>query len=278
VNNRKLKLIWKGREQKPEKFLFLSPEERERFVESSWALRVNSNPQLRIEKVSIWVGTWNMGNAPPPEGTQSWLPERGKHDLIAIGVQECEYSPRKNLQNCEADWFGVVTSMHLLSFFFLVLVIVFVLFLVFPPSSSLFLLSLGHFGEEYYKVAALSLLSMRIIILAKKEHKYHITRVTKASKPTGIGGVIGNKGAVGVSFLLGDTKLCFVNSHMAAHAEKVDHRNNEWRDIIRGLGSLVGLLPSFSSSLSLPPFLLTLPPALLLPYTFSPLILFSDNG
>jgi hypothetical protein len=37
----------------------------------------------------------------------------------------------------------------------------------------------------------------------------------------GIANALGNKGAVGVSFFVGTTSLCFVNCHLAAGAEKV---------------------------------------------------------
>ena len=36
---------------------------------------------------------------------------------------------------------------------------------------------------------------------------------------------------MGVRFELYDTSLCFVNSHLAAHMEEVDRRNQDFRDI-----------------------------------------------
>jgi hypothetical protein len=46
--------------------------------------------------LSVFAGTWNVGNAPPDEELGSWLRESQilQADLIAIGAQECEYKTR----------------------------------------------------------------------------------------------------------------------------------------------------------------------------------------
>jgi hypothetical protein len=51
----------------------------------------------------------------------------------------------------------------------------------------------------------------------------------------GIANALGNKGAVGVSFFLGSTSLCFVNCHLTAGAEKWSRRNANYFDILSKL-------------------------------------------
>lgn len=52
---------------------------------------------------------------------------------------------------------------------------------------------------------------------------------------TGVANVATNKGGMAISFKYWDTELAFVNSHLAAHQDKVRSRNNMYRNIIRGV-------------------------------------------
>lgn len=52
---------------------------------------------------------------------------------------------------------------------------------------------------------------------------------------TGVAGVATNKGGVAIGVRVWDTDLCFINSHLAAHQDKLRARNNNYRDIVRGI-------------------------------------------
>lgn len=75
-------------------------------------------------KLRVFVGSWNVGtgsalrytrcgilcdsrtgNAPPPSSLEAWLPFEEDYDIIAIGAQECKYSPER-ASTCTEDWFG----------------------------------------------------------------------------------------------------------------------------------------------------------------------------
>lgn len=95
------------------------------------------------------------------------------------------------------------------------------------------------------QVATHTLWNMRIVVLAKPEHENRISHIFSDSVKTGIANtlgkhagpllpkpwsgkivhlydlfVTGNKGAVGVSFMLNGTSFGFVNSHLTSGSEK----------------------------------------------------------
>lgn len=39
----------------------------------------------------VWIGTWNVGNNPPPASLATWLSSTGRADIVAVGLQECAY-------------------------------------------------------------------------------------------------------------------------------------------------------------------------------------------
>ena len=43
----------------------------------------------RTEAISVFVGSWNMGDAVAPASLDGWLPRDAAHDIYAIATQEC---------------------------------------------------------------------------------------------------------------------------------------------------------------------------------------------
>ncbi len=110
-------------------------------------------------KLLIYTGSWNVGNAAPPDDISAWVPKSG-YDIYALGSQECAYEPRQGMTNAE-DWFYRITS---------------------------------TLGDEYVTVEALSLWQIRLIVLVKRELAPFVTQIQRDSVACGIANVLGNKG------------------------------------------------------------------------------------
>lgn len=160
----------------------------------------------RVE-LSVFVGSWNLGNAPPPVDLSSWLPKDQRCDIVAVGVQECQYQPRLGISSCNEDWTGSLET---------------------------------ALGSRYELVEQSSMWEIRIAVFARTEiaRSGAIRAVASGSIATGVGGVGGNKGGVAVSFAFHDTTLCFVTAHLAAHQEKIAERNSDCAAVLSGIGAL----------------------------------------
>ena len=65
------------------------------------------------------------------------------------------------------------------------------------------------------------------------------SEVVSAAVATGMGNTLGNKGGVGISFFVGNTKILIVNSHLAAHDKAVKQRNADYLKINNDLPPLL---------------------------------------
>eukprot|EP00911_Craspedida_sp_UC1_P001695 UC1_evm1s1287 len=142
-----------------------------------------------------------MGEEAAPPNLESWFACRGsgqtltarrEYDIYAIGAQESGGS--------ETEWRAEVKR-HLR-------------------------------GDDYYQVGYAKLLQMRLVVFARESLRARISHVQTSTVATGIANKVGNKGGVGVSFFVGGSSLCFINSHLAANAEKCRRRNQNFRDIL----------------------------------------------
>lgn len=90
-------------------------------------------------------------------------------------------------------------------------------------------------NSKYTIISQMSMLQINLCVVVRNEHRLSITRTDSAKVAKGIGGIIGNKGAVAISFCLEKSSLCFILSHFAARPERLEQRNNNFHEISKEL-------------------------------------------
>ncbi|NXP17086.1 SHP2A phosphatase, partial [Scytalopus superciliaris] len=176
------------------------------------------------DMISIFIGTWNMGSVPPPKSITSWFTSKGlgktldevtmaiPHDIYVFGTQENSLGDK--------EWVDFLRTV------------------------------LKDFTDvDYRPVAMQSLWNIKVVVLVKPEHENRISHVSTSSVKTGIANTLGNKGAVGISFMFNGTSFGFVNCHLTSGNEKTARRNQNYLDILRLLSLGDKQLSSFDISL-----------------------------
>eukprot|EP00038_Savillea_parva_P013131 m.7397 g.7397 ORF g.7397 m.7397 type:complete len:971 (-) comp2443_c0_seq2:390-3302(-) len=162
----------------------------------------DGNAELR-SKLRVFIGTFNMGDEPPPDDISSWFNclgmgtvtrEHVAYDLYAIGTQE---------QKCkDEEWHEKIRQ---------------------------------TIGPEFEIVAKASLLQIKLVVFVRQSLLNRISHVQTSTAATGIANTIGNKGAAAASMFIGTTSVCFINCHLAASMEKTMRRNDNYRLILQKL-------------------------------------------
>ncbi|XP_071289700.1 phosphatidylinositol 3,4,5-trisphosphate 5-phosphatase 2 isoform X3 [Agelaius tricolor] len=222
----KLGIVFEKEKDKTQRkdFVFVSARKREAFCQLLQLMKNKHSHQDEPDMISVFIGTWNMGSVPPPKNITSWITSKGlgktldevtmaiPHDIYVFGTQENSLGDK--------EWVDFLRSV------------------------------LKDFTEvEYRPVAMQSLWNIKVVVLVKPEHENRISHVSTSSVKTGIANTLGNKGAVGVSFMFNGTSFGFVNCHLTSGNEKTARRNQNYLDILRLLSLGDKQLSSFDISL-----------------------------
>ncbi|CAL8344474.1 phosphatidylinositol 3,4,5-trisphosphate 5-phosphatase 1 isoform X3 [Gadus morhua] len=192
--------------------IFYDTKKREGFCQLLQQLKNKHSAKPDPDMITVFVGTWNMGNAGPPQSLRSWFQSKGQgktrddtadhipHDMYVIGTQEDPLG--------EKEWTDTVKN------------------------------ALRVITDISFKLISIQTLwNIRILVLAKPEHENRISHVFSDSVKTGIANTLGNKGAVGVSFMFNGTSFGFINSHLTSGSEKKLRRNQNYINILNILNS-----------------------------------------
>ncbi|XP_027559657.1 phosphatidylinositol 3,4,5-trisphosphate 5-phosphatase 1 isoform X2 [Neopelma chrysocephalum] len=208
----KLVIVLETEKEKTQRkeYVFSDSKKREGFCQLLQQMKNKHSEQPEPDMITIFIGTWNMGAAPPPKKITSWFLSKGQgktrddtadyipHDIYVIGTQE---DPQG-----EKEWLETLRQ------------------------------SLQEITSISFKVIAIhTLWNIRIVVLAKPEHENRISHICTDNVKTGIANTLGNKGAVGVSFMFNGTSFGFVNSHLTSGSEKKHRRNQNYTNILRFL-------------------------------------------
>ena len=90
-------------------------------------------------------------------------------------------------------------------------------------------------GKIYTCIHSQQLVGILLLIFARDDMAHHISDISTSVVKTGIGGIGGNKGGVGVRLKLFETPMVFCNVHLAAHQDGQDERDAHYHEVARNM-------------------------------------------
>ena len=102
-------------------------------------------------------------------------------------------------------------------------------------------------NKSYEMVTSKNMVGLWITVFALREFREDISKIQVSCLGRGVGGVLGNKGAVYARFNIRDTSICLVCAHFAAHREHLQKRNEDYHAILN-FKAFPGLLDDIDMS------------------------------
>eukprot|EP00347_Sterkiella_histriomuscorum_P015202 403357925 len=174
-------------------------------TDSSKGITTLGQDPYESQKLRLYSCTWNIhGQLPGIDHLKTLIKAKEiPHDIYVISTQECQRP--------------IASS-------------------IFAPSKEKWEnLLLEYLGDQFVSVSSFALGATHIIVLVNKILVPIITDVQSDFLATGIKNIVGNKGAVSVSFKVGRTRLLCISCHLASGQGKIERRNQDWKNIYRAL-------------------------------------------
>ncbi|TFK43681.1 phosphatidylinositol phosphate phosphatase [Crucibulum laeve] len=184
------------------------------------ALQRRLSEYSTTKQCAILVGTWNLNGRPPSESLLPWLFPRetvDDPDMFVLGFQEIVPLTAQQIVQTDPDKRRVWEAKILET-------------LDHRPNKK----------SDYVLLRSEQLVGTALLILVKSELTAVIRNVEGATRKTGLRGMSGNKGAVGIRLEYHDTSFCFLTAHLAAGHTMIEERNADYRTIANGLHFLKG--------------------------------------
>ncbi|KAF8165492.1 inositol polyphosphate phosphatase [Crassisporium funariophilum] len=162
-----------------------------------------------------FVGTWNLNGRAPSESLLPWLFPRQSTkdpDMFILGFQEIVPLTAQQIVQTDPEKRRVWENKILDT-------------LDRRPNKKC----------DYILLRSEQLVGTALLILVKSELTSVIRNVEGTSRKTGLRGISGNKGAVGIRLDYHDTSFCFLTAHLAAGHINVEERNADYKTIANGL-------------------------------------------
>ncbi|XP_046568914.1 LOW QUALITY PROTEIN: phosphatidylinositol 3,4,5-trisphosphate 5-phosphatase 2A-like [Haliotis rubra] len=207
-DNSRLDVIIEGK--KKTSYMFENAHARENFCLQIRHMKSLHSKEEKVDQISVFIGTWNMGKSAPDHTLKHWLKCNGEgksldrtlsripHDIYVIGTQESALNDK--------DWVNTLKA---------------------SLKATLMV--------DVEMLEMCNLWGIRVVVLINPQHRHCISHVQKSSVKTGIANALGNKGASAVSFQFNGTSICFINAHLTSGDERLHRRNQNYRDILKGL-------------------------------------------
>ena len=162
---------------------------------------INSNINTivtKYNKLKLCCITWNMhGLNPSPREIKSLLEPHKNCDIYAIGSEECLRSIFKSLfYSDKSAW---ETSLR------------------------------NYFGNNYALIASETLCAIHLVIFIRTSLIKNVSKVRVNKVKTGAKNLLGNKGAVGISFSIFNLSIMIINCHLAAYQRRSMQRNMDFQ-------------------------------------------------
>lgn len=86
--------------------------------------------------------------------------------------------------------------------------------------------------DEFIEVTHVNLAATSMIVFIRSKYAHLLSNIkTDVLSLGNMFGLMANKGAVNISFTLGDHEILLINCHLEAHEENRTRRNEQWNEI-----------------------------------------------